>query len=253
MGEDLAPKSTTVESVESAFSKLLKTMEVIDDGVVTKAFVCGKTRLYFRKGALELLEKQRLAVLGSLAILLQRHIRVYLSKSWYWLCLDVVVAFQSMFRCKSSTKSFLKKRRATAAIVCWRRFCVARTLLLDLRCNHATLLVQTKLRMKWVSIKYLKCKMAVICIQRTARGALCRPIYKQMVLDAQNEVVVNERIAMLQKRLADAEMKWLQAEKQRIEAERRFSMEEVQAIGHGSEEKEGLTSLNKALINESGE
>ncbi len=95
--------------------------------------------------------------------------------------------------------------------------------------------------------------MAVICIQRTARGALCRPVYKQMVLDAQNEVVVNERIAMLQKRLADAEMKWLQAEKQRIEAEKRFSTEGVQAINHGSEEKEGHTSLNKALINESGE
>jgi len=253
MGEDVAPKSTTVEYVESAFSKLLKTMEVIDNGVVTKAFVCGKTRLYFRKGALELLEKQRLAVIGSLAILLQRHIRVYLSKSWYWLCLDVVVAVQSMFRCKSSTKSFLKKRRATTAIVRWLRFCVARTLLLDLRYNHATLLVQTMLRMKWVNIKYLRCKMAVICIQRTARGALCRPVYKQMVLDAQNEVVVNERIAMLQKRLADAEMKWLQAEKQRIEAEKRFSTEGVQAINHGSEEKEGHTSLNKALINESGE
>jgi hypothetical protein len=40
--------------------------------------------------------------------------------------------------------------------------------------------------------------------------------------------------------LADAKMKWHQAEKQRIEAERRFSTEEVRAIGHGSEEKEGI-------------
>jgi hypothetical protein len=36
-GGGLSTKEYNVESVESAFSKLLKTMEVIDDGVVTKA------------------------------------------------------------------------------------------------------------------------------------------------------------------------------------------------------------------------
>jgi myosin-5 len=250
---EVSPKNTTVEAVESVFSALLKNMEVIDNGAVTKAFVCGKTRLYFRKGALELLEKKRVGVIGSLTILLQRHIRAYLSKSWYWLCLDVIVAFQSMFRCNTGTKRFKKILRATAAIACWLRCCVARKLLLDLRYNHAALQGQSMLRMKWEKVRYAKTKTAAVCIQRTTRSALCRPVYKQMLLDAKNEAVVNEKVAMLQKRLAEAEMKWFQAEKQRIEAERRFSSDEFQTGSHANELKEGLTSLNKALINESGE
>lgn len=251
----LTPVNKLTDAVEYAFSILLKSMEVVKNDAVTKAFVCGKTRVYFRKGALELLEKKRLAMLGSVAILLQKYSRMYFAKSWYWLCLDVAVAFQSMFRCKSACSTYLKQRLAATAIACWHRCCVARSLLLHLRYNHAACLIQALLRMKWASQQLGKCKTAVICIQQTVRGAHCRSAYKQMLIDAQNESKVNEKIALLQKRLAEAEMKWFQAEKQRIEAEKRSLSAENYAVSQENKgsTKEGVSSLNVALMDESGE
>jgi hypothetical protein len=44
-----------------------------------------------------------------------------------------------------------------------------------------------------------------------------------MVVEAEEEARVNTKIAALRKRLADAEMKWIKADKARIEAEKRAS------------------------------
>jgi len=68
-----------------------------------------------------------------------------------------------------------------------------------------------------------------------------------MVVEAEEEARVNTKIAALQKRLADAEMKWIKADKARIEAEKRaygvnsLSDEEEKKIDDGnSDDKELL-------------
>merc|ERR1711939_1198169 len=48
------------------------------DGKVTKAFVIGKTRSYFRMGALEYLEAHRTKALGDQALEIQRYLRGWL-------------------------------------------------------------------------------------------------------------------------------------------------------------------------------
>ena len=71
-----------------------------------------------------------------------------------------------------------------------------------------------------------------------------------MVAEAEEEARVNTKIAALQKRLAAAEMKWIQADKARIEAEKRasggnsLSDEEEKKIDDG-------TSDDKELLDES--
>lgn len=71
-----------------------------------------------------------------------------------------------------------------------------------------------------------------------------------MVAEAEEEARVNTKIAALQKRLADAEMKWIKADKARIEAEKRVSAgnslsdEEEKKIDDG-------TSDDKELLDES--
>lgn len=50
-----------------------------------------------------------------------------------------------------------------------------------------------------------------------------RPVYRTMLAEAEEEARVNSKIAALQKRLADAEMKWIKADKARIQAEKRAS------------------------------
>jgi hypothetical protein len=64
---------------------------------------------------------------------------------------------------------------------------------------------------------------ASLCIQKIWRGAIQRPRYRAMVVEAEEEARVNTKIAALRKRLADAEMKWIKADKARIEAEKRAS------------------------------
>lgn len=66
-----------------------------------------------------------------------------------------------------------------------------------------------------------KKKEAAVYIQKMTRGAIQRPIYKQLKVEAAEEARVNSKLAALQKRLADAEMKWIQADKARIEAEKK--------------------------------
>jgi len=56
----------------------LKPMETTEDGKTIKAFVVGKTRSYFRLGALEFLEANRTKEMGSQAEAIQRYIRGWL-------------------------------------------------------------------------------------------------------------------------------------------------------------------------------
>ena len=67
----------------------------------------------------------------------------------------------------------------------------------------------------------VKCKEAAIMIEKIARGAIQRPKYRQALKEAEEEARVNSKLAALQKRLKEAEMKWIQADKQRIAAEKR--------------------------------
>jgi hypothetical protein len=68
---------------------------------------------------------------------------------------------------------------------------------------------------------------SAIEIQKIWRGSLQRPVYRTMLAEAEEEARVNSKIAALQKRLADAEMKWIKADKARIQAENKASSADV--------------------------
>jgi len=68
-------------------------------------------------------------------------------------------------------------------------------------------------------------RFASVSIQKIWRSALVRPVYRAMLVEAEEEARANSKIAALQKRLADAEMKCIKADKARIEAEKRVSGE----------------------------
>jgi len=64
---------------EALLTCALKPLETVEkDGKVTKAFVIGKTRSYFRMGALEYLEAHRTKALGDQALEIQRYLRGWL-------------------------------------------------------------------------------------------------------------------------------------------------------------------------------
>ena len=65
-----------VLDLDTILDNILKSMEKVgDDGKVKKAYICGKTKVYFRGGALEYLEEQRLLAFEKMAIVIQCWIR----------------------------------------------------------------------------------------------------------------------------------------------------------------------------------
>ena len=76
-----------------------------------------------------------------------------------------------------------------------------------------------------------------------------------MLEEAREEARVNTKLAALQKRLADAEMKWIRADKARIEAEKRAAgVPASTEVLDEKKEEEGSTQNpedQKALIDES--
>merc|ERR1712032_438366 len=78
----------------------LKPLEKTEEGKTVKAFVVGKTRSYFRMGALEYLEANRTKEMGSQVVSVQRYIR-----GW--------------FIRKDHQQADNKKRKAVAKILKW--------------------------------------------------------------------------------------------------------------------------------------
>ncbi len=98
---------------------------------------------------------------------------------------------------------------------------------------------------------------SAIVMQKIWRGSLQRPRYLTMVAEAKEEARVNTKIAALQKRLADAEMKWIKADKARIQAEKKATgavaddgADEAQDEEKKIDEKAGDGS-SKELLDES--
>ena len=72
---DMEPAEKLKHDCEALLTCALKPMEETVDGKVVKMFVTGKTRSYFRMGALEYLEANRTKEMGSTVVSIQRYIR----------------------------------------------------------------------------------------------------------------------------------------------------------------------------------
>jgi len=210
------------EAVSRVLSVLLKQLEVTsDNGTTVKAFECGRSRVYFRTGALEFLEAKRLVALGVLATAIERIARGFTARSIYWKLRDSAVDSQANARRTLGRKKFLREKAAGLTIECWIRCVFAKRERRRLQRQKASIEIQSKWR-SVVAVKMLKASIAAsTIIEKIVRGAIQRPKYRQALKDAEEEARVNTKLAALQKRLHDAEMKWFQADKMRLEAEKR--------------------------------
>merc|ERR1711971_626674 len=97
---DMEPAEKLKHDCEALLTCALKPMEKTEGGKTVKAFVVGKTRSYFRMGALEYLEANRTKEMGSQVVSIQRYIR-----GW--------------FIRKDHQQAYNKKRKAVARIQKW--------------------------------------------------------------------------------------------------------------------------------------
>jgi myosin V len=210
------------EVVEEIFDGLLKDMEKKEaGGNVKKSFQCGKSRIYFRLGALETLEAKRLVALGVFATAIQRVIRGFTARSLFWKLKYACIESQGNARRVIARKRFLRGKASAIRMECWVRCVYSKRELKALQRDKAATKVQSQWRTRTAEVMLLRCRKATIEMQRIIRGAIQRPKFRQALKEAEEEARVNSKLAALQKRLQEAEMKFFQADKLRIEAEKR--------------------------------
>ena len=210
------------DAVTNLFADLLKSMATTNDsGAAVNAFECGKSRVYFRLGALEFLEAERLKALGVFAVAIERMARGFTARSKFWKLRDATVDSQAFARGAISRKRFLKAKGASIQIECWSRCIFAKRELIRLQRARAATIIQSKWRSIMAVAMLTKSRTAAIIIQKIGRGAIQRPKYRKALKEAQEEARVNTKVAALQKRLKDAEMKLFAADKKRIAAEKK--------------------------------
>mmetsp|Transcript_37818 Transcript_37818/g.55694 ORF Transcript_37818/g.55694 Transcript_37818/m.55694 type:complete len:1372 (+) Transcript_37818:176-4291(+) len=182
------------------------------DGTIFKAFVCGKTRVYFRSGSLEYLETKRLTALSDRALLIQTHVRRYAALSYYISLRNASIMVQAKYRAMVCRKCY--KRILIACIVVQKSIrCHAAHVEFSrrLRDDKATR-IQTRIRVKLAITILKRAISATAIIQAMARGAIQRPIFKiQLAEHIENQKLEN-KLQLLQKKLEEAEQRRNEAE-----------------------------------------
>jgi myosin-5 len=237
-GDDDEPRDQMRDDVETLLDNALKCLEVEKaDGTVTRAFVIGKTRAYFRAGALEHLESERLKGLSDWAVELQRMGRGFTKRSQYLKMRSSAIMAAAKMRRFVARRKFLRLRYATIVLQCWARCNMAVVELDHLRRDHMATMIQTHWRMKVAEAMLKKNIAAAVLIQANARGAIQRPKYRADLIEKREEAKLENQLKALQRKLEEAEAR-------RIEAEQKAAQPVVvyrdaeETEGEGEEEEE---------------
>lgn len=195
----------------------LKDMEVAKgpDGTGGKmrAFVMGRTRAYFRAGALEFLEGERIKQLGAFASVVQRMVRGWVQRSKYGRFYQATIRLQAGFRRHVSQTSYAKVRTGLIRIQCWYRVLFAARTIVHLRRAFKSTMIQTCWRIRRDQQRYRQVRAAIIVVQSVMRGALQRPRYRRALKEKVEEAKLENQLLALQRKLEEAEARREQAEK----------------------------------------
>ena len=209
----------------------LKDMEVAKgpDGTGGKmrAFVMGRTRAYFRAGALEFLEGERIKQLGAFASVVQRMVRGWVQRSKYGRFYQATIRLQAGFRRHVSQTSYAKVRTGLIRIQCWYRVLFAARTIVHLRRAFKSTMIQTCWRIRRDQQRYRQVRAAIIVVQSVMRGALQRPRYRRALKEKIEEAKLENQLLALQRKLEEAEARREQAEKN-AEARARAVLQEHQ-------------------------
>jgi myosin-5 len=228
---------------------------------IMHAFVMGKTRTYFRAGALEYLENERLKRLGVWAVVIQSNARKIAARSRYLKLKAMVLVEQSYVRMRIARRSYRKLRAASIVAQCWYRCILAVRTLDRLNRYYKSTLIQTHWRMAMAISRLKQHVRATIQAQRIVRGALQRPKFRAALQEKREESKLSNQLVALQRKLEEAERRHIEAEKKAEEkarhaleeAERQKEKEKEEAerqkeIEEAEKEKEGSVVVEEEVV-----
>jgi myosin heavy subunit len=108
-----------------------------------KPFACGKTRVYFRAGALESIETIRQDYYAERAIQIQAWIRSHLLRQHFLALKQGMIRIQSAVRRWLARTFFASRVQHVVTIQCFSRNCIAKKELTRRRKENASTIIQT--------------------------------------------------------------------------------------------------------------
>lgn len=232
--------------VEQLLSKALRSLQTEKDGSIVKAFVIGKTRTYFRSGALEHLEAERLKGLGIRATEIQRIARGFLAKSKFQKKRRAAIAVAATIRKFVQRRKYVRARRAAIIIQCSVRCIQASRTLLRLRRNRCSTRIQSTWRSCVARTFFKSNRRAAVVIQAVARGAIQRPRFRMDLKEKREEAKLENQLKILQRKLEEAEQRRMEAEKRATEKSKEHVVQQEKRDETGKESRNEVAAAAPA-------
>lgn len=159
------------DAVQYMLSNLLYSMvEEHPNGTLTLPFACGKTRVYFRAGALEHLETKRLDYYTQRVVTIQAWTRKLQAVNKMEEVRAAVIKIQATARGRLEWKHYRKQQHASIALSSWFRGRQATFLVQSMRKQRAATVLQSRFRAKSKRYALRRFKRGAIIIQRAFRN-----------------------------------------------------------------------------------
>ena len=169
-----------------------------------KPFACGKTRVYFRAGALEIIETIRQEYYIERALQLQAWIRSRLARQHFLASKKGAIVIQSEVRCWIARAAFSRKVRSAVIMQCFVRKCLARKELSRRRENHASTLIQSRWRGMKPRVQYKAIRIAAIRLQCLHRMVTSKKAFAAKKKEHEEQRAMDTRMSMIQQTFDDA-------------------------------------------------
>lgn len=205
-----------IEDVNKMLSVLLKPYEDNNKGM--QSFVCGKTKVYFRAGALEYLEQERINAMAHRVIVIQKFVRGYFERSKYVDLRLITIKVQAKARSTMCRRRYKTLRLATIKSQCVVRMLIAQKEVKERRRERKAITIQSRWRMAKAMELFKLYRGAAVMIQALARKAIQRPIYLEELKEFRENQKLENQLVTLQRKLEEAEKKRVEAEKKAEEA-----------------------------------
>ncbi|KAG2516491.1 hypothetical protein BBO99_00008000, partial [Phytophthora kernoviae] len=161
----------------------------------------GKTRVFFRKGALEALEELRTRKFNAAAVVLQRYAKKWMAMAMFQKVKEAAIVVQKVFRGHRSVVQYKKQRQAAVSVQKYVRRHRAQQLLVRMREEYRATQIQNVCKMFVARRKYLVKWKAIRTMQSVVRMHLAVKAFSVLQKQAKEDAKLENQIQLLKKRL----------------------------------------------------
>ncbi|RLN72077.1 hypothetical protein BBJ28_00019757 [Nothophytophthora sp. Chile5] len=174
----------------------------------------GKTRVFFRKGALEGLEELRTRKFNAAAVVLQRYSKKWMAMAVFRKWKEAAIRAQTVFRGHRAVLQYRKQRQAAVSVQKYVRRHRAQQLLVAMREQYRATQIQKVMKRFVARRKYLAKLKAICTMQSVVRMYLAVKAVSVLQTQAKEDAKLENQIQLLKKRLQQEREARLELEQQ---------------------------------------